>query len=294
MQRLLMICLTTISSALPSTATARPLTVGLGDNNPATFSDPRFLNTGFQDARTVVLWNAAIIRNGGERRRVGRWIRAVEAAGARPLIAFSGNGNYIPTVAQYSRAVKSFMRRFPSVTNYAAWNEPDWPYRRLSRAPRLAAAYFNTVTALCRKCTVLAGDVFSPAPVLAGWLPRYIRGLHYRPKAWGLHDYTDVRGRSTAQLQLLQRLTRGPIWLDETGGVLRRGHWIFANQSAKRAAGDERFLFSLPKRFPRIARIYHYQWRGIPTAGWDSGLLAPSGAPRPAYSVVARAIRNGG
>ena len=51
-------------------------------------------------------------------------------------------------------------------------------------------------------------------------------------------------------------------------------------------SADEQFLLSLPKRFPRVARIYHYQWKGTTTAGWDSGLIAATGRQRPAYSVL--------
>jgi hypothetical protein len=88
------------------------------------------------------------------------------------------------------------------------------------------------------------------------------------------------------------RFTSGPIWLTEISGVERRGHWQYPNQSAKAAANDEKFLFSLPQRFHRVARIYHYEWQGTkpsPDTGWDSGLLYPNGTPRPAYYVVAKA-----
>jgi hypothetical protein len=57
------------------------------------------------------------------------------------------------------------------------------------------------------------------------------------------------------------------------------------------AAKDESFLFSLAKKFPRITRIYHYQWQGVPTAGWDSGLLDQFGNPRPAYYIVQKAAK---
>jgi len=81
-------------------------------------------------------------------------------------------------------------------------------------------------------------------------------------------------------------MTSGPIWLDETGGVLTRGHWWFPNQSAAAAAQDEQFLLSLSERYHRIARIYHYEWQGATGAGWDSGLIARNGSSRPAYAVL--------
>ena len=53
------------------------------------------------------------------------------------------------------------------------------------------------------------------------------------------------------------------------------------------------FLFSLPQRLHRVSKIYHYQWQGElagPNSGWDSGLLTTSGAPRPGYNAVEKAI----
>ena len=69
-------------------------------------------------------------------------------------------------------------------------------------------------------------------------------------------------------------------------------YWQYRNQSAAAAGRDEKFLFSLPSRFHRVVRIYHYQWQGTrpsPQTGWDSGLLYPNGTPRPAYYVLAQA-----
>jgi hypothetical protein len=81
------------------------------------------------------------------------------------------------------------------------------------------------------------------------------------------------------------------VWLTEIGGVERRGHWQYSNQSVFGAARDERFLFTLPRRFHRVTRIYHYQWQGTfagPFTGWDSGLIGPRGVPRPAYWTLAK------
>ena len=234
------------------------------------------------------------------------WLASAQAAHVTPLISFGADytnpaANYVPTVAQYKAAVQAFLKAFPQVKDYTAWNEPDFSYHSLARNPGLAANYFNALYEMCRGCTVLAGDVYLPATgtatidnavaTLAPWLRSSIRGLHHRPAGWALHDYTEVRGRNTSQLRILLSMTRGPIWLDETGGVLRRGHWIYPNQSASAAAKDEQYLLSLAGRYHRIARIYHYQWQANPQAGWDSGLLAANGRPRPAYTLLQQYIR---
>ena len=91
---------------------------------------------------------------------------------------------------------------------------------------------------------------------------------------------------------MLESLTSGQIWLTEISGVERRGHWQYRNQSVFGARNDEKFLFSLPRTFHRVTRIYHYQWQGTvetKNTGWDSGLIGPLGVPRPAYWVLAKA-----
>jgi polysaccharide biosynthesis protein PslG len=162
----------------------------------------------------------------------------------------------------------------------------------LANHPALAAAYFNVMIRWCHPCTVVAGDLYLPANQLGPWIRVYRRYLHARPKAWALHNYYDVRTHTTSQLQTMESLTSGQIWLTETGGVERRGHWRFPNQGVFAASKDEAFLFSLPRRFHRVTRIYHYEWRGTfetPTTGWDSGLIGPLGKPRPAYWTIAKA-----
>ena len=299
------VCAIGFGVAVPATAGA--VTIGIGDQNPAMFSDPRFAALGITTARDVIPWDIVTRRaDRGDLAAFRGWLSAAEAANVTPFISFGADyrnpaANYVPSVGQYKTAVKAFLKEFPQVKNYTAWNEPDFSYRSLARKPALAANYFNALYEMCRHCTVLAGDVYLPATgtafidhsvaTLAPWLRAYVKGLHHRPGGWALHDYTEVRGRNTSQLRVLMSMTSGPIWLDETGGVLRRGHWQYHNQSAAAAAQDEQFLLSLSKRFHRIARIYHYQWQANPLAGWDSGLIAADGQPRPAYTVLLNWIR---
>jgi hypothetical protein len=266
------------------------------------FSDPRFAALGITTARDVIPWDIITRRaDRGDLAAFRGWLSAAENAGVTPLISFGADyrnpaANYVPTIGQYKTAVRAFLKAFPQIKTYTAWNEPDFPYRTLARKPALAASYFNALFEMCHHCTVLAGDVFLPTsgprsvfngvPPLGPWLRAYIKGVHHRPAGWALHDYTEVRARNTSQIRTLMSMTRGPIWLDETGGVLRRGHWQYHNQSAAAAAKDEQFLLSMTKRFHRIARIYHYQWQANPLAGWDSGLIAANGRPRPAYTLL--------
>jgi hypothetical protein len=295
-----------LGCAAAAPAVAAAVTIGIDSGDRSMFSDPRFLALRVETARVVVPWDIATRRaDRGELRSFRAWLDAAQRAHVRPLISFGADrrnpaANYIPRVSQYRHAVRAFLRGFPRIKTYTPWNEPDFSWRKLAREPALAADYFNALVKLCHGCTVLAADVYLPptgqryinhaTALLRPWLRSYMRGLHHRPAGWALHDYRDIRNRNTAQLRTLLSMTSGPIWLDETGGVLRRGHW--RSQSARAAARDERFLLSLAKRFHRIRRIYHYQWHSLSSVGWDSALIARNGHPRPAYTVLLNWVRH--
>lgn len=297
---LAVLCTLSCAAAIPAAAGA--VTIGLGDNNASTWTDPRFLHLGIRNARTVVPWNVASDRS--QRSYLAQfraWYRATEKSHVRPLISFGADftnpaANYIPTVSQYGHAVKAFIHDFPRIKLYTAWNEPDFSYRRLAREPRLAAAYFNELYTLCRHCKVLAGDVYLPTSgqyyidgsvaLLGPWLRAYAKGLHHHPAGVALHDYTDARSHTDHQLRTVMAIFHEPIYLDETGGVLNRGHWQYRNQGPHGAATDEQYLLNLAHRYHQIAAIYHYEWQGVRGAGWDSGLIDPHGHERPAYRLL--------
>lgn len=288
-------CLVAIA-AVPAAAGAS-LIVGIGDNSPAMFANPYFNRLNLTVARIIVDYNTAIMRNKRELRATQAWVRAAVADHVQPMVSFTADtgttSSFVPSTTQYAQAIKVFLHDFPKVKTYSAWSEPDWVYRpKLANNPRLAASYYNTLVGYCHGCTVAAGDLYLPAAQLGRWIRSYKAYLHPQPTVWALHNYYDVRSHTTSQLRTMLSLTRGQIWLTEISGVERRGHWQYPNQSVTAAARDETFLFALARRFPRVTRIYHYQWQGTrPSAdtGWDSGLLYPNGTPRPAYYVVAEA-----
>ncbi|HUE28339.1 MAG TPA: glycosyl hydrolase [Solirubrobacteraceae bacterium] len=290
-----------LATALPASAAAK-LTVGISDQNAGMFSQSRFQSLNLTVARYFVPFDAAVTRNKSVLNGARAWINAALSDGVQPMISFGGDGNIVPTPSQYGKAIKAFIKDFPKVKTYAAWNEPDWVYRpKLANNPRLAASYFNALVQNCRGCTDVAGEVYLPTYrvpggryTLASYLRAYMSGLHYKPKVWALHNYYDVRSHTTSQVRTMQSvINRGSqIWLTEIAGIERRGHWQYRNQSTIAAGRDEAFLFSIPKKFPNVTRIYHYQWQGTvdgPSTGWDSGLIGPGGVPRPAFYTVAKA-----
>src|SRR2546423_14329760 len=71
--------------AAPAVAHARVL-VGIGDQKPAMFSDPRFRWLGVKRARIVVSWD--VQRSPLERRWVAGWLAAARADRGQPPVAF--------------------------------------------------------------------------------------------------------------------------------------------------------------------------------------------------------------
>ncbi|HLY51004.1 MAG TPA: glycosyl hydrolase [Solirubrobacteraceae bacterium] len=288
-------CIAALTAA-PALASAKPL-VGISDNSAAMFGNSWFTRLNLPIARIMVDWNTAVMKNKSELHATQAWVAAALADKVQPMISFTGDthttSSYVPTTSQYTSAIQAFLKAVPQVKTYSPWNEPDWIYRpHLSNNPALAASYFNALIRYCHGCTIVAGDVYrQTSDGLGSWLKAYARHLGARPKAWALHNYYDVREHNTRQLQALYNAVHPrQIWLTEISGVERRGHWQFRNQSPNAANRDEQFLFSLPKRFHSITRIYHYQWQAVQSVGWDSGLLGPQGKPRPAYWTLANYV----
>src|SRR3954471_9112184 len=88
--------------AAPAAAHARVL-VGIGDQKPTMFTDPRFRWLGIRRARIVVSWD--VQRSKSERQWVAGWLAAARRSHVEPLVAFghawSGkNRTHLPGVGQ--------------------------------------------------------------------------------------------------------------------------------------------------------------------------------------------------
>src|SRR2546421_9813012 len=83
-------------------ATAGAVTVGISDNNTTMFSSSRFLGLNIRNARDIVQWDAAVMRNKSALNNAKRWVRASLAARVTPLISFTSDshGEHVPTLSQ--------------------------------------------------------------------------------------------------------------------------------------------------------------------------------------------------
>ncbi|HEY1275688.1 MAG TPA: hypothetical protein VGF25_12280 [Thermoleophilaceae bacterium] len=289
-------------AAAPDRSSAAVL-VGVGDQDPATFTDPLFKKLKLKRSRVFPAWNVA--RSKSQSLALDAWMDAARANHVQPLVSFSQSVGSacpkrpckLPSVREYTRAFKAFRKKWPFVKVVSPWNEANHRSQPTFKHPKRAAQYYNVVRKYCRGCTIVAADVIDERN-MESWL-RTFRKTAKKPRIWGLHNYRDTNPRKGQLLGGTKRLLKavpGQVWLTETGGLVRfvlpSGHTLFpfsesrANRSTKR-------MFSLAKRYrSRIKRLYIYNWKQ--PAGdnrFDAGLVRANGKPRPAYNTVRRYLR---
>jgi hypothetical protein len=254
------------------------------------FSAPLFRRLDVRRARLVTAWDSAYV--GFERQIVTAWLAAARDAGVEPFVAFNHSRVHpraLPSVAEYTRAVEAFRRRWPGVRVFSPWNEINHSSQPTADHPERAAAYYEALKRICSGCTVVAADVLDQRG-MGTYLARFRAALHGPvPHLWGLHNYSDTnRFRDRGTRELLADVP-GEVWLTETGGILQFGRG-FPPDPARQARATS-YAFHLARTSARITRLYLYNWTGAPpSARFDAGLVGPDGQPRPAYRVVERIL----
>ena len=286
-----------LAAAQPAAAEGnRFLKIGFGEQRPGIFHNPHWQKLDLPDTRLLVGWDA--LRYKWQRREIDHWMKAAEAAGARPLVAFSRSRapwrtRMLPSPAEYERWFLKFRERYPFVRNYLAWNEANHCSQPTCHRPEMAARYFDAMKGACPECKVVAADVLDSSDMVP-WLIRFKRAAKHTPTVWGLHNYLDAnRFRTTGTRRMLETV-KGEIWFTETGGLVKRKNTSPHKfpDSPSHAAKATRWVFEkLVRLSPRITRVYlyHFQNQG-PEAVWDSGILDPRGRPRPAYQVLEKYV----
>ena len=278
--------------------------VGVGEQDSSMFSDPLFTQLGIKRARYFPSWNVAL-KTEDEAIWLDGWLAKAQAAGVEPLISFNvslgsacpSRPCMLPTVRQYTRAFRAFRERWPWVKVISPWNEANHRSQPTFRNPKRAAQFYNVVRKYCRGCKIIAADVIDERN-MESWLRAFKRTAK-RPRLWGLHNYRDTNKRRGQQLGGTKRLlkaVRGPVWLTETGGIVKfvlpSGATLFP-YSEMRADRATLRMFELARRYRgRIKRLYIYHWKQSGTDNrFDAGLVRRTGAARPAYRTVRRQLR---
>jgi hypothetical protein len=288
----------------PTTATAfatpeqTGVTVGIADQKPDMFSDPRFTSLGIRHARLAIGWDA--LTSPWQVAELDAWLQGARAAGVEPLISFGHSRtdrHALPTPERLKYEFRRFRQLYPWVTTFATWNEANHCGEPTCHRPRLVAGYYRALRHECPTCTILAPEMLD-MPNMAQWVRDFRTALGFNPKRWGMHNYVEAnRFRMHRLRQLLRAAPGSEIWLTETGGLVRRDNRSTTDipEGARHAGEVTRYIFDriLPRN-PRIKRVYLYHWNaGPPTVTWDSGLITPGGRERTSLFVLARVLRFG-
>jgi hypothetical protein len=287
----------------PRAHAAASYLTGIGDEQDEMFGDPLWRQLRTRIARYIAPYDA--VAHPYSLDRAITWIHAAEAQHVQVLVAFY-HSEYTPTrlpsVALYKHDVEKFIKRFPHVRQYQAWDESNRgnvPRAFSSPSAGLTAKYYQALIRVCKRCTAIGLDVLdqsniSPTLRYISEFKRAIRRLRtVMPSIWGLHDYSDLNRRESWRTRELSRALGGQVWLTETGGIVQFGG-AFPNRHGSgltRAAKVLKYMFSVAASQTRIRRLYIFDWSGgVSSTRFDAGLTDSHHKPRRGYVVVCRQL----
>lgn len=300
-----------VSRASAATATAArsrgpSFMTGIGDDYTEMFGNPLWQQLHTQIVRYVVPYDAAA--RPYSLQLATAWIRAAEARHQRVLVAFYHSEytpSRMPSVATYKRDVAKFIKLFPHIREYQAWDEANRGNvhsgaAQFSSPSAVAdAEYYQALKRSCLPCTVVGLDVLDQDniyPTLS-YIAEFKREIYrlrtLMPTVWGLHDYSDLNRLESWRTRDLAAALGGQVWLTETGGIVKFGGAFPNNRGSglTRAARVTHFMFSVAASNSRIKRLYIYNWTGGNSkTRFDAGLMNIHYQPRPAYLVVCKQL----
>jgi hypothetical protein len=279
-------------------------TVGIGDEQPAMFSNPAFVALRTRIARYVTPYDVMGDHSTGGLPRLRAWLAAAAREHIQPLVSFYHSNRTpkrLPSVAVYTRDIKAFIKAFPAVRLLQPWNEVNRGYVNAgggsyaSPGAKQAAQYYLALRSACAGCQIIGLDVLDSTSVGAtiayiNAFKRYV-GPRRLPSIWGLHDYSDTNRFHAGGTRAVLADTTGQVWLTETGGIAKLSTSFPFNLA--RQARATAYMFQLAASSPRITRLYIFQWTGgnARHERFDAGLTDVRGKPRPAYCVVYEQLR---
>jgi Glycosyl hydrolase catalytic core len=275
--------------------------VGLSEQSPAVFDQANWSKLKLKRARYVLPWDYA--KHQFAHAEVAAFMNAARAKRQEVLVTFSAsrgcfvNNRYrktrackAPSAKAYTAAVKAFRREFPGNRVFTPWNEVNHISQPTYKKPKLAARYYKAMKKACKGCTVIAADLLDSSDVKS-YVRKFQRATNGKGRIWGLHNYKDVNRKQSKGVRNVLSVTRGQLWLTETGGIVSFKTSGFP-RSPRRAASRTKYMFKLARKYKRIKRIYNYRWFGEPrTARFDAGLVNPDGSARPGLTQFRKSIR---
>ncbi|MFT4035379.1 MAG: hypothetical protein QM679_07365 [Patulibacter sp.] len=282
------------------TPAAHGAAIGMGDQSPTLFATPAFTQLKkIRTVRYIAPWD--VENDAAARATADLWIANARAKGYKVHLTFNYSlrtPEKLPTVAAYVKATKAFVARHKGdVETWGVFNEANRGTvkgRFATPGPKLAAQLFLAFrTQVCKGCSVVGLDVLdgnSVAPTLKYVTSFLAAAKGAKPTIWGFHNYSDVNRFGTERTAAFLKVAKGgKVWVTETGGLYRLGN-SFA-PDATRQAKATRQVFTIAAKFPRITRVYFYNFfapgADRPDDIFDAGLVDADGKRRAAYNVLA-------
>jgi hypothetical protein len=294
--------------ALPASASAA--TVGVSDQQASTFTNPLFAPLKLKVARYIVPYDVTSTKT--EKANFEAWLQGARSAHQTILIAFEHSRdakkyNKAPSVSTYTKALTSFKKKYGKSFDITPWNEVNvcqaagrqegQPSKicKSKTGAKLSAQYYSAARKVFSGRKVTAIDLLDGTNVggAVSYLRKFKQYVKGTPTYWGIHNYSDTnRGSYSRTSRLIKTINNknAQVWLTETGGQLRlRGVYAGGTEAKAetKAATALKCMFSMPKRYKQIKRLYVYQFNGAPVSNdFDAGLININNTVRKGYTVV--------
>ncbi len=286
-------------------AVSHSFKVGIADQLPNVFTDPRFLALPITHARVYLTWDT--LKSPSQTAETDAWLQAAHKAGQDVLVTFTqsemeGQHKVNPTPAQFVTQFKAMRAKWPFLKEFSTWNEVNLA----GKSPAVVAKWWMALTKACPTCTILGADLVDRSPVntkkaadpkavassLTTWVEGFLKATHgKKPKAWGLHDYVDANlGRTSGTKAMLKATKGSKLWLTETGGLVSRanGSAVKLPEGQAHATAATKFILTkLTKLSPAIDHVYLYEWTRS-TSGWDSAFTGPENQARSSLTYLTK------
>jgi hypothetical protein len=284
---------------------AHAVTVGVSDQQPGAFTNPLFKALKFKTARFITPYD--VMKHPEEREKLDAWITNARKAKQKLLISFEhsrreGRHARVPSNNEFRREMTAFKKKYGSkVEAISPWNEVNVCQRngrtegqppricKSKTGPKIVAGYYKVARSVFKGKKIVGLDILDGVNVggAVGYIKRFKKYAKPAPKYWGLHNYSDTNRGSTKRTAAMIKAIgdkKAKIWLTETGGQLKlRG----VSKGEATAAKALKCMFSMPKKFKQIERLYVYHFHGArPDEEFDAGLIDINNNKRQGYDIV--------
>ena len=285
--------------ALCAGATAQAsvgVSVSIGDQNVAMFSDPNWQKLHLTRSRYFIPYDA--MKHESVYKTAGSWVYQARKRGVTPTLFLTTNDYAygkakLPSTETYDQQVRKLISYFKGrgVKEWGAWNEANHKSEPTYRHPERVADYFHIMRKRCSGCTVVGLDVLDQSGV-EGYIADFFSALSSSDRekvtVVGIHNYPDDnRFRTSGTGNIIKathkRKSDVKFWITEGGGIVNFGSAFPCDEH--RAAKAVTQTFKVARTYDAsVTRLYTYNWKGSDCRGFDTGLTRSDGTLREGYS----------